>query len=151
MKRIVIDTNVYSDAMRGIEGSVSVFQRHEGLLFAPVVIGELYAGFRRGKQEDKNRLQLKKMLAKERVIELSITAEPLIFTVICLPPYKKAAPLSRRMISGLRPPLWSMAPELLRMTLTFVKSSGSGSYGAEFEGPFAAGIRNIFLLSRNCS
>lgn len=75
MKRIIIDTNVYSDAMRGFEKAVSVFQRYERLLFSPVVIGELYAGFRRGGQEDKNRLQLKKLLAKERVIELSITAE----------------------------------------------------------------------------
>jgi predicted nucleic acid-binding protein len=73
MKKVIIDTNVYSDAMRGIAAAIAVFQRNESILFSPVVIGELFAGFRRGQREEQNKLQLKEFLLQERISVLSIS------------------------------------------------------------------------------
>ena len=69
MKKILIDTKIYSDAMRGKKYAVDIFRRNVLLLFSPVVVGELLAGFKRGKQEEKNKPQLEEFLSKERVLE----------------------------------------------------------------------------------
>ena len=37
-----------------IESAVYIFRQYETLLISPIVIGELLAGFRRGKWEEKN-------------------------------------------------------------------------------------------------
>lgn len=75
MKKIFIDTNIYSNAMKGEEASIKIFRQYEILLISPVVIGELLAGFRRGKLEDKNRQQLKNFLSRDRVKVVTISME----------------------------------------------------------------------------
>jgi len=75
MKKILIDTNIYSKAMRGEKSSIQIFRQHETLLISPIVIGELLAGFKRGKLEEKNRKQLKEFLNRERVQSLFISKE----------------------------------------------------------------------------
>lgn len=47
MKKILIDTNIYSDAMRGENYAVNILMRNVQVLISPVVIGELLAGFKR--------------------------------------------------------------------------------------------------------
>ncbi|MCK4761140.1 MAG: type II toxin-antitoxin system VapC family toxin [Candidatus Aminicenantes bacterium] len=89
MKKILVDTNIYSDAMRGKPYAIDIFKRNEQLLFSPVVIGELLAGFKRGKQEEKNKRQLKKFLAKERIFELIISSDTSEFYAFILEQLKK--------------------------------------------------------------
>ena len=73
MKKILIDTNIYSNAMKGDKAAAHIFSRYEKLLISPIVVGELLAGFRKGKLEDKNRLQLRDFLSRDRVETLSIS------------------------------------------------------------------------------
>ena len=61
--------------MKGEEASIKIFRQYEILLISPVVIGELLAGFRRGKLEDKNRQQLKNFLSRDRVKAVTISME----------------------------------------------------------------------------
>ena len=75
MKKILIDTNIYSDAMRGEKYAVNILRRNVQVLISPVVIGELLAGFKRGTKEGKNKQQLDEFLSRERVFELSISSE----------------------------------------------------------------------------
>jgi tRNA(fMet)-specific endonuclease VapC len=75
MKKILIDTNVYSDAMRGENYAVKILRRNAQILISPVVIGELFAGFKGGTQEEKNKQQLYEFLSRERVVQLSISSE----------------------------------------------------------------------------
>ena len=75
MKKILIDTNIYSDAMRGEKYAVNILRRNAQVLISPVVIGELFAGFKGGTQEEKNKQQLYEFLSRERVVQLSISSE----------------------------------------------------------------------------
>jgi tRNA(fMet)-specific endonuclease VapC len=75
MNKVIIDTNVYSNAMRGDEKAARIIQTYRQILLSPVVIGELLAGFRRGSQEGKNSMQLKDFLSRDRIVVLSITGE----------------------------------------------------------------------------
>jgi tRNA(fMet)-specific endonuclease VapC len=61
--------------MRGDEKAARILQTYRQILLSPVVIGELLTGFRRGNQEEKNRLQLKEFLGRDRIVTLSITSE----------------------------------------------------------------------------
>lgn len=65
--KILIDTNIYSDAMRGAKPAVDILQRATEILLCPVVLGELFAGFRKGAREAVNREQLWRFLASPRV------------------------------------------------------------------------------------
>ena len=76
MKKIIIDTNIYSNAMRGLPKAVKVFQRHKTILFSPIVVGELLAGFKKGHKEEANKVQLRQFLSQKRVNELSLTFYP---------------------------------------------------------------------------
>lgn len=89
MKKILIDTNIYSDAMRGKGYAVDILRRNEQLLFSPIVIGELLVGFKRGNQEEKNKRELKDFLSRERVYELSISSDTSEFYAFILEQLKK--------------------------------------------------------------
>lgn len=89
MKKILIDTNIYSDAMRGKQYAVDIFRYNEQILFSPVVIGELLTGFKRGKYQEKNRQQLGEFLAAERVLELSISSDTAEFYAFILDQLKE--------------------------------------------------------------
>ena len=75
--------------MRGKKYAVDIFRRNVLLLFSPVVVGELLAGFKRGKQEEKNKRQLEEFLSKERVLELSISSETSEFYAFILDQLKE--------------------------------------------------------------
>lgn len=89
MKKIFIDTNIYSTAMRGDNNSKKIFRMYETLLISPVVISELLAGFRRGEMEDKNRLKLKDFLSRDRVETVYISIDTSEFYSFILNELKK--------------------------------------------------------------
>lgn len=67
MNSVVVDTNVYCDALRGDSDAMAVLQTFEQVLMSPIVVGELRAGFKGGKHEKVNREQLARFLAAPRV------------------------------------------------------------------------------------
>ncbi|MBN2533166.1 MAG: type II toxin-antitoxin system VapC family toxin [Spirochaetales bacterium] len=75
MKRILIDTNIYSNTFRKEPAAVSLLQHYDKILLSPVVIAELLAGFKKGTREKENKRQLKEFLSRERVYEIPITSE----------------------------------------------------------------------------
>lgn len=65
--KIALDTNAYSDFMRGEPNRVQVL-RAAGLIFLPlIVLGELRAGFAAGNQESTNAANLQRFLNSPRV------------------------------------------------------------------------------------
>ena len=73
MRRILIDTNVYSRLMSGDTGITGTLNRYETVLISPVVIGELLDGFRGGNRDRENRAALERFCAKPRSLKISIT------------------------------------------------------------------------------
>ena len=74
MMRVLIDTNVYSALMAGNAKVVDILSRHEVVLMSPIVIGELYDGFRGGSRNDENRETLARFLIKPRTLCIPVTA-----------------------------------------------------------------------------
>ncbi len=68
MKRILIDTNIYSHALKGDEGVVEILRETDEIGISIISIGELLTGFRLGGLEKKNRKELDQFLDSPRVI-----------------------------------------------------------------------------------
>ena len=75
MKPVLIDTNVYCDALRGIESAANFMKSTPAVAVSPIVVGELLAGFRLGSREAQNRQQLFMFLGESRVSVLPIGLE----------------------------------------------------------------------------
>ena len=75
MKTLVIDTNVYCNAMRGDPVTARMLRQTETILLPVVVFGELLAGFKGGSRERANKEQLVSFAATERVKVAAITTE----------------------------------------------------------------------------
>lgn len=60
---IILDTSAYSDFLRGHPAIKLALQRADEIFLNPVVLGELLAGFLRGKDEKKNRAILQEFLS----------------------------------------------------------------------------------------
>ena len=67
MKNVLIDTNIYSYALRGDRETVSILQHTRNISICSISIGELLSGFKAGSQEKKNRQELEKFLDSPRV------------------------------------------------------------------------------------
>ncbi len=67
MKRILIDTNIYSYALRGDQAVISILQKAEVIGLSSISIGELFSGFKGGNREKKNRKELDLFLDSPRV------------------------------------------------------------------------------------
>ncbi len=67
MKSILIDTNIYSYAMKGDPESVIVLQQANAIGICSISIGELLSGFKAGKKESENRKELEQFLDAPRV------------------------------------------------------------------------------------
>ena len=59
--------------MRGMKSAADVIQCAENILMSPIVIGELYSGFKKGKYEKRNREQLRKFINSPRIKLLQIS------------------------------------------------------------------------------
>jgi len=72
MKKIVIDTNVYSAILKGIINHQSIFNKFEQIILPTIVIGELRAGFQLGDKTKQNEKDLQNVIANNNVQVLSI-------------------------------------------------------------------------------
>jgi predicted nucleic acid-binding protein len=66
MNKILIDTNVYSQALRGSPDVVSVLRSAVHIGISSISIGELLSGFKGGRREKKNREELHLFLDSPR-------------------------------------------------------------------------------------
>ncbi len=75
MSRVLVDTNIYSLAMRGDAEIVDALRRIDRIFFSAVSLGELYTGFRSGRRERDNREELARFLDSPRVSLLAVDEE----------------------------------------------------------------------------
>jgi len=68
MRRLLIDTNIYSYALRGDDDVVEVLRKSEQIGISVISIGELLSGFKGGGREKKNREELEIFLDSSRVV-----------------------------------------------------------------------------------
>lgn len=64
---IALDTNAYSDFMRGEPGRVQIVRTARRIHLPLIVLGELRAGFASGNQESRNAANLQRFLNSPRV------------------------------------------------------------------------------------
>jgi predicted nucleic acid-binding protein len=65
--RILIDTSAYIAFLRGHPGVKQVIQRADEINLNPMVLGELFAGFMKGKREARNREIMREFMESPRV------------------------------------------------------------------------------------
>lgn len=75
MTRLLLDTSGYSAFMRGCPEAVAALQEADEVCLNPVVLGELLAGFIRGKRRKKNESELKTFLQSPRAKILDVNFE----------------------------------------------------------------------------
>ena len=75
IRRLLIDTNIYSHALRGDDGVVEVLRKAEQIGFSVISIGELLSGFKGGGREQKNREELENFLDSPRVVVYSVNED----------------------------------------------------------------------------
>ena len=67
MKQILIDTNIYTHALKGDQDTVAILRKALEIAICSISIGELLSGFKGGKREKKNREELAEFLDAPRV------------------------------------------------------------------------------------
>jgi len=75
MSSVLLDTSAYAAFMRGHGEVEGALQQSEEIYVNPVVLGELMAGFKKGKQEGKNLRELQAFLESTRVRLVDIDEE----------------------------------------------------------------------------
>lgn len=73
--KVLLDTNAYSQLMRGDPQVSILVRRSEGVTMSMVVIGELLYGFRYGRRYAENRAQLEDFLAEPITYVLDVGLE----------------------------------------------------------------------------
>ena len=68
IRRLLIDTNIYSYALKGDSEVVGVLKKAEEIGFSVISIGELLSGFKGGGREAENREYLATFLDSPRVV-----------------------------------------------------------------------------------
>ena len=74
-RKVMMDTSAYAAFLRGSPGVKEAVQQADEIVFNPVVLGELKAGFLLGRNEKRNRAILKDFLSSPRVIIAEIDEE----------------------------------------------------------------------------
>jgi tRNA(fMet)-specific endonuclease VapC len=72
MRRLLIDTNIYSYALKGDDEVVEVLKKTGQIGISVISIGELLSGFKGGGKEQKNREELEIFLDSPRVVVYSL-------------------------------------------------------------------------------
>lgn len=67
MNRLLIDTNIYSGALRGDQDIVDILRQSEHIGLSVISMGELFSGFKGGSREDDNKRELGLFLDSPRV------------------------------------------------------------------------------------
>lgn len=73
--RVLLDTSVYSLAMRNHSDAVALVREADELILCPITVGELFAGFARGRKEAENRAVFKEFLRSPRVRLITISLD----------------------------------------------------------------------------
>ncbi len=73
--KVMMDTSAYTAFLRGSLEIKEAVQQADEIVFNPVVLGELMAGFLMGRNEKRNRAILKDFLSSPRVIVVEIDEE----------------------------------------------------------------------------
>ncbi len=72
MNKILIDTNIYSNALRGNSDIIATLKQVSQIGITAISIGELLSGFKGGLKEDRNRKELGGFLDSPRVSIISV-------------------------------------------------------------------------------
>ena len=72
VKRILIDTNIYSHAMRADREVTDLLRKVDEIGISVISVGELYSGFKGGTRERGNREELELFLDSPRVVLYSV-------------------------------------------------------------------------------
>lgn len=75
MIRVMLDTSAYSTFMRGHQELTHALQQADEIYLNSVIVGELLAGFMRGRHRKKNQLELQQFLGSPRVSIVGIDEE----------------------------------------------------------------------------
>jgi len=75
MKKVIVDTGAYAQYLKGDEKVLNAIVRADVVYMSVFVLGELYAGFKGGARETKNRELLERFLQKPTVEVLNATPE----------------------------------------------------------------------------
>ncbi|MBL0715231.1 MAG: type II toxin-antitoxin system VapC family toxin [Desulfosarcina sp.] len=75
MNKVLIDTNIYSLAMKGNTKVVYALRKLDQIGFSAVSAGELFSGFKSGRHEDINREELNYFMDSPRVVVHAIDVE----------------------------------------------------------------------------
>jgi tRNA(fMet)-specific endonuclease VapC len=75
MKKVLIDTNIYSYAMKGDIDVTNHLRKIDVIGISTISLGELLSGFRGGRREEKNRNELNVFLDSPRVVVHAIDEE----------------------------------------------------------------------------
>jgi tRNA(fMet)-specific endonuclease VapC len=67
MKSVLIDTNIYTYALKGDQETIGLLQQVREIAICSISIGELLSGFKAGRREKKNRGELAEFLDTPRV------------------------------------------------------------------------------------
>ncbi len=73
--RLLVDTSAYSAFMRGHPAIKSSLQRADEIVVNTIVLGELAAGFIKGRRRGKNQEELRRFLSSPRVNVVDVTEE----------------------------------------------------------------------------
>lgn len=90
MKRVMIDTNIYSLALKGDPEVANYLRKVDKIGISTISIGELLSGFKGGNREDKNREELDFFLDSPRVVVHAVDVETADFYASILDKLKSA-------------------------------------------------------------
>jgi predicted nucleic acid-binding protein len=76
--KLALDTNRYSDFMRGDSDTIAMVASATSLHISVIVLGELRAGFRNGTRESQNEATLQRFLARPDVTVLRVDEQTTI-------------------------------------------------------------------------
>ena len=75
MRKVLIDTNIYSFAMKGDSDVIGILRKIDRIGFSSISVGELYSGFKGGNREIENREELNLFLDSPRVVVHPVDVE----------------------------------------------------------------------------
>ena len=90
MTNVLLDTNIYSLAMKGDDPVVRALRKIDRIGFSAVSVGELFSGFKGGRSEGRNRAELNAFLDSPRVVVHAIDVETADFYAAILNNLKRA-------------------------------------------------------------
>lgn len=75
MRKVLLDTNAYTKLLLGDSAVLEELGKADNVYLSAIVLGELFAGFKGGKQEIENKRMLEKFLAKPQVDIIPVSKE----------------------------------------------------------------------------